>query len=73
MYSSETYSDEGYSSETAALNGKTVVVQNAEGMTVLSILGPKGGVLATAWLAEKQAAQVATAVMKSYRSGHTPG
>jgi hypothetical protein len=53
--------------EIAATDRKTVRVQNQGGLTVLEILGPQRGVQGRAWLDRRQAAQVATAIMKSYR------
>jgi hypothetical protein len=60
-----------YSAEISAEDRRAVLIQNDGGLTVLAILGPKGGVQAKVWLNERSAAQVATALMKSYREGRS--
>ena len=56
-----------FSAEISAIGQETVIIQNNSGLTVLAILGPRGGTLGKVWLDERQAVLVATAIMKSYQ------
>ena len=52
--------------EVTGLGGKAVAVRREDdGTVVLAIVGPKGAIQARIWLAEAQAARVATAIMEA--------